>query len=296
MSTAPVWFHWKSFSVLPASSEMIKKSPWKQETKNTTLYCFVLFLLQLYSDLLIKRLTLPENRPIYINPIHCRCLLLHETELSYFVLSRIITYGMTEAFFYLVFFCPRSAKLLLGHQGVKNTFKKKKRKIAFPLRGAAGDPGALSLLIRCLENSRKTAKTFLGHWLWAFAPMTVVDCCSNYPQQPKNEKQHNVAKLRPFLIWNIHSNCNHMRKQRQTQQYLLVCWLRTLGSKAFCFARSESEMEKNGKKNPKCVLLYLSTKYSAIGILLKNSPTEWIHIIEKNLRLHSNMQPLNILV
>lgn len=67
----PVWSHWKSFIILPASAEMIKESPWWQETR----YFFFQILSEApprstlgvffahHSDLLIKSLAVQENRP-----------------------------------------------------------------------------------------------------------------------------------------------------------------------------------------------------------------------------------------
>lgn len=69
----PVWSHWKSFIILPASAEMIKESPWWQETrffffsksfqKHHLVLRSVGFFFAHHSDLLIKSLTVQENRP-----------------------------------------------------------------------------------------------------------------------------------------------------------------------------------------------------------------------------------------
>lgn len=61
--------------------------------------------------------------------------------------------------FFLVFFA-QGQHIFFNIKVRKNTLKKE-RKIAFPMRGAACDPGALSLLIMCLEIPGRQQRHFL---------------------------------------------------------------------------------------------------------------------------------------
>lgn len=167
----PVWSHWKSFIILPASAEMIKESPWWQETRFFFFFQILSeapsrstlsgFFFAHHSDLLIKSLTVQENGPDSSSQfiVAAFCLIRQNVlmEQNDFTSLALIVWA---GFLFLYFSTKISAvsawnikvRTRANSPGLfRKIHQKKERKMAFPVQGAADDPGALSLLIMCLE-------------------------------------------------------------------------------------------------------------------------------------------------
>lgn len=212
---------------------MIKKSPWWQGTR-----CVFFFFSNLSK-------TGPNIAIQFVVAVFCvdrQNLLMKQNDFSSFAL-------MIRP----VFFAQGQCSLFLNIKVRKNTLTKK-RKTAFPVREAAGDPGALSLLIMCLEIPGRQQIHFLPTASGPLLQWQRLPAALNFHSNRKKNKQKTAQcrKFKPipffFFIWNLYSKRNHMRKQRQTQWCLLVIWLRTPTFEAFCYARNYSLKWENWEK------------------------------------------------